>query len=119
MAGKFKISKWISNSYKIMLNNCTEKISKYKLIGPPINFYKSVTTYTGPVYFHNNDSKFIKFFNNLTKFWIVFVKFIYSEKARKFCEISTLLLSYVVRKVDISQNFLAFSEYINFTVGSR
>ena len=41
------------------------------------------------------------------------VKFIYSEKDRKFCEIATLLLSYVVpvkRKVEISQNFVDFSE---------
>ena len=45
------------------------------------------------------------------------VKFIYSEKASTFCEISTLLLSYVVPvkiKVEISQNFVAFSEYMNF-----
>ena len=45
------------------------------------------------------------------------VKFIYSEKAKNFCEISTLLLSYVVpvkSKVEISQNFVAFSEYMNF-----
>ena len=44
--------------------------------------------------------------------------FIYSEKASTFCEISTLLLSYVVpvkSKVDISQKFVAFSEYMNFT----
>ena len=45
------------------------------------------------------------------------VKFIYSEKATKFCEIFTLLLSYVVpvkSKVKISQNCVAFSEYMNF-----
>ena len=45
------------------------------------------------------------------------LKFIYSEKATKFCEISTLLLSYVVpvkSKVEILQNFVAFSEYMNF-----
>ena len=44
-------------------------------------------------------------------------KFIYSEKATKICEIYTLLLSYVVpvkSKVMISQNFAAFSEYMNF-----
>ena len=42
------------------------------------------------------------------------VKFIYSEKATKFCEISTVDLSYVVTvksTVEISQNFVAFSEY--------
>ena len=46
------------------------------------------------------------------------LKFIYSEKATKVCEISTLLLFYVVpvkNKLEISQNFLAFSEYTNFT----
>ena len=46
------------------------------------------------------------------------LKFIYSEKATKFCEISTLTLSYVVpvkSKVEISQNFAA-SEYMNFKV---
>ena len=48
----------------------------------------------------------------------VHVKFIYSEKVTKFCEISTLLLSYVVpvkSKGKISQNFVTFSEYMNFT----
>ena len=41
------------------------------------------------------------------------LKFIYSEKATKF----NLLLSYVVpvkSKVKIAQNFVAFSEYMNF-----
>ena len=41
----------------------------------------------------------------------------YSKKATKFYEISTLLLSYVVpvkSKVKISQNFVAFSKYMNF-----
>ena len=50
--------------------------------------------------------------------YLCMLKFIYSEKATKFCEIFTLLLSYVVpvkRKLDISQNFVAFSEYMNFT----
>ena len=39
----------------------------------------------------------------------------YSEKATKFYEISTLILSYVLpdkSKVDILQNFVAFSEYM-------
>ena len=48
---------------------------------------------------------------------IFLIRFIYSEKVKKFCENFTLLLSYVVpakSKVKISQNFVAFSEYINF-----
>ena len=47
------------------------------------------------------------------------LKFIYSEKATKFFEISTLLLSYVVpvkSKVEISKNFVAASEYMNFNI---
>ena len=45
------------------------------------------------------------------------VKFIYSEKATKFCDIFTLLLSYVLpvkSKENILQNYVAFSEYTNF-----
>ena len=45
------------------------------------------------------------------------LKFIHSEKATKFCEIFPLLLTVctVVRsKGKISQNFMAFSEYMNF-----
>ena len=41
------------------------------------------------------------------------LKFIYSEKATKFCEILTLLLTTVhtiKSKVKISQNFVAFSD---------
>ena len=45
------------------------------------------------------------------------VKFIYSEKATKFCKIFSLLLTTVhtvKSKGKISQNFVAFSEYMNF-----
>ena len=45
------------------------------------------------------------------------LKFIYSEKAKKFGEIFTLLLTVctvVKSKVKILQNVLAFSEYTNF-----
>ena len=45
------------------------------------------------------------------------IKFMYSEKATKFCEIFTLLLTVctvVKSKVKISQNFVAFSECMNF-----
>ena len=48
---------------------------------------------------------------------VLLLKFIYSEKATKFCEISTVDLSYVVTvksTVEISQKFVAFSEYMNF-----
>ena len=45
------------------------------------------------------------------------LKFIYSEKATKFCEIFLLLLTVctvVKSKGKILQNFVAFSEYMNF-----
>ena len=51
-------------------------------------------------------------------FRIISLKIIFSEKATNFCEISTLVLSYVVTvksPVEISQNFVAFSEYMNFS----
>ena len=44
-----------------------------------------------------------------------YIKFIHSEKATKFSEISTLLLSYVLTvksEVEILENFVAFSEYL-------
>ena len=46
------------------------------------------------------------------------VKLMYSEKVTKFCEISILLLTDITKdksKVEISQNFVAFSEYMNFS----
>ena len=46
-----------------------------------------------------------------------YIKFIYSEKATKFCEIFTLDLFFVVTvksTVEIPQNVVAFSEYMNF-----
>ena len=54
--------------------------------------------------------------NQLTLFLLGFEKlskFIYSEKATKFCEIFIIDLSYVVpvkSTVDILQNFVAFSD---------
>ena len=45
------------------------------------------------------------------------IKFIYSEKATIFLEISTVDLSYVVTvksTMEILQNFVAFIEYMNF-----
>ena len=50
---------------------------------------------------------------------MMLLKFMYSAKATKFCKISTVDLSYVVpvkSKVKILQNFVAYSEYMNFKV---
>ena len=55
-------------------------------------------------------------FDRLSNFLCV-SKYVYSEKATKFCEIFTLPLSIVhtdKSKVEILQNFVAFSEYMNF-----
>ena len=59
--------------------------------------------------------------NKLVSSETTHLKFIYSEKATKFCEIFTLLLSYVVpvkSKGKIPKNFVVFSEYMNFKRGS-
>ena len=48
-----------------------------------------------------------------------FLKFIYSEKATKFCELSNVDLTVTTQDkstVEISQKFMAFSEYMNFTI---
>ena len=53
----------------------------------------------------------------MTECRVLPIKFIYYEKATKFCKISTIDLSYAVPvkpTVEISQNFVAFSEYMNF-----
>ena len=50
-------------------------------------------------------------------FKFIIIKFIYSDKATKVCEIFTLILSHEVpvkSKVKISQNLVAFSGYMNF-----
>ena len=50
------------------------------------------------------------------------VEFIYSEKATKFCEISTLLVTGTTQdknKLEISQKCVAFSEYMNFNSESN
>ena len=59
--------------------------------------------------------------STIEKYHLIFskslLKFIYSEEATKFWEIFTLLLTTVhifKSKVKISQNFVAFSEYMNF-----
>ena len=48
------------------------------------------------------------------------VKFIFSEKATKFCEISTVDLTVTTYKdkstVNILQKIVAFLEYMNFTL---
>ena len=47
------------------------------------------------------------------------IKLIYSEKATIFCEISTIDLSHVLTvksTVEILQNFVAYSEYMNFII---
>ena len=60
-----------------------------------------------------------KLHRNFTdSYFKVRIKFIYSKKVTKFWEIFTLLLTtvYTVKsKVKILQNYVAFSEYMNFT----
>ena len=49
--------------------------------------------------------------------FLIKLKFIYSEKATKFCEISTMDLTVTTKDksmVEISLTFVAFSEYMNF-----
>ena len=58
------------------------------------------------------------FFSHPSAEWLwQFLKFIYSDKPTKFYKIYTVDWSYVLMvksKVEISKNFVAFSEYMNF-----
>ena len=74
-----------------------------------------------PLTFETLKREMQKYYNSFANvrffYYFIHLKFIYSDKATKFCEISTCS-SYVVpvkNKVKISQSFVAFSEYMNFT----
>ena len=49
---------------------------------------------------------------------IRYLKLIYSEKATKFCEISTVDLTVTTSMLEILQKLVAFSEYMNFNAFS-
>ena len=92
--------KWISIEIAIRSKVCTKYRKHWKSY---VSF--QLSRRTGP-------------FLTVLKISAVFLKFIYSEKATQICEISTVDLSYVVTvksTVEISQNFEAFSEYMNIT----
>ena len=76
-----------------------------------------VAWFRGPTLLEDDAEGNIEIQRHRDRHILRYVKFIYSEKATKFCKIFTLLLtvcSVVKSKVKISQNFLAFSEYMNF-----
>ena len=57
------------------------------------------------------------YIQNMIFNFLIKLKFIYSEKATKFCEISTMDLTVTTKDksmVEISLTFVAFSEYMNF-----
>ena len=77
----------------------------YKYLNIEVSIFKIFTNSK----FWEKKSEFLDSWKHVTSS----LKFIYSEKATKFCEISTLLLAYVLpvkSKVEILQNFVAFSE---------
>ena len=48
--------------------------------------------------------------------WSFSLKFIYSKKAKKFCEISTVDLATLDKYTVEISHFMTFSEYMNFTI---
>ena len=92
----------------------------------PLCFVKMSLIFVSSAFLHLK--KNIKIFlkpSPYTIYWYsttkVMLKFIYSEKATKFCEIFPFtfdciyVVTVVKSKGKISQNFVAFSEYLNFT----
>ena len=93
---------------------CHVFLSRYESVHHLVVHSLKARLYTGafppiPALLHSKIVLFKKFF---------ILKFIYSKKATEFCEIFTLLMSYgvpVKSKMQFSQNFVAFSDYMNFT----
>ena len=84
-------------------------------------FQQQVLSHNYNFFIKNKNAKYTNG-STTTKTDCLFVKLIHSEKATQFYEIFTLLLSYVVpvrSKVKISQNFVAFSEYMNFIINGQ
>ena len=93
-------------NFKFELKN-TKRIISYFFDRGPINIFVEIII-------QKLVSQLVEWVKNL---WSLLLKFIYSEKATKFCEIFPLLLTTVhtvKSKGKISQNFVAFSEYMNF-----
>ena len=92
--------------FPLLLTVCTVVKSKWKILQIFVAFSE----------YMNFNFEIVENSNSiLSTPWRLKINITYSEKATKFCKISTLLLSYVVpvkSKVKISQNFAAFSEYM-------
>ena len=87
----------------------------------PSSIYSCFIKLLGFFYTQDSNCDWLSiYFTFLFLFWsknLYLLKFIYSEKATKFCEISTVDLSYVLSvksAVEILQNFASFSGYLNF-----
>ena len=80
--------------------------------------YHALLSLTYSYYLISNKIQSIKSFHTIKrKAWFYKVRIFW--EGHKLCEISTVNLSYVVTiksTVDISQNFVAFSEYKNFII---
>ena len=102
-----------------------EKLYLYSCVGPSLILFASpfafmwngVHLLISPAASHRSGS--LDIFTNLEfpNFFHIFLKFTYSEKATKFCKISTIDLNGTTldkSTVGILQNFVAFSDYMNF-----
>ena len=106
-----------------------ENLSKSRPINKPINISVMVTAEIHrprQQTFDSGTPRDLKYSHNVGKITAerkgritlsMALKFIYSEMATKFCEISTVDLTGTTQgksTVEISQNFVAYSEYMNF-----
>ena len=106
---EFEVFNLKLRTLKVKINqNCSQDICKEN--------YSTIFMFK-PVIFCASNFKLILIKNELTNNYLCRLKFIYSEKALKFCKISPLLLTGTTQdksKIEISQNFVAFPEYMNF-----
>ena len=107
----FHITEWLSASTKL------DSILSSRFKFPPVP-----SLFTAPIPLRSSINDVMSGGGEVHLYFFYFdfprvIRFVYSEKAANFCEIFILLLFTVhtdKSKVKISQNFAAFSEYMNF-----
>jgi hypothetical protein len=119
MPSEFKVNKHVKN--EIHLNSCFQYFNRI-FLSQATRFQGYVVSFIpiryGKEYWSFFKGKMDQIISSIISLEYI-LKFIHSEKATNFCEISTVDLSYVVMvksTVEISQNFVAYSEYKNFNI---
>jgi hypothetical protein len=126
-----RLRKFVCASQKVrtlQINFALNVIACYPILFPRFSWFIDYIIWEHPGTYLTKKWKSMEFFRkfkfvtynfcNSSAKMAISLKFIYSEKAIKFCEISTNYLTCSTHR-EISQNFVAFSEYMNFSIWSQ